>query len=189
MKLLVVIALLLISPGALACELALVAPAKSVLKKPVQARVSLAGDILTASFSVSAPLNAKKTLGPNEHPYMFDVVEVFVTVSETGFPYYEFEVSPFNQNFQVKKAEGKPFQNDVELGLVSSAKFVPGGWTAEMKIPLKPLGWDGDPAKIRGNLFSILERKPQSYWSAFLPKAKKAIFHQPKFFKPLLQCG
>jgi hypothetical protein len=189
MKLLGVIALLLISTNALACDLTLVAPAKSVLKKPVQAKVSLAGDILTASFSVSAPVNAKKTLGPKEYPYMFDVVEVFVTVSETGFPYYEFEVSPFNQNFQVKIVKGKPFQEGVELGLESSAKIVPGGWTAEMKIPLKPLGWDGDPAKIRGNLYSILERKPQSYWSAFLPKAKKAVFHQPKFFKPLLQCG
>jgi hypothetical protein len=189
MKLLVVIALLLVSPGVLACELSLVAPAKSVLKKPVQAKVSLAGDILTASFSVSAPLNAKKTLGPKEHPYMFDVVEVFVTVSETGFPYYEFEVSPFNQTFQVKIVKGKPFQDNVELGLVSSANIVPGGWTAEMKVPLKPLGWDGDPGKIRGNLYSILERKPQSYWSSFLPKAKKAVFHQPKFFKPLLQCG
>ena len=189
MKLLIVIALLLTSPGALACDLTLVAPARSALKKPVQARVSLAGDILTASYSVSAPLNARKTLGPKQYPYMFDVVEVFVTVSETGFPYYEFEVSPFNQPFQVKIVEGKPFQDGVNLGLVSSAKIVPGGWTAEMKIPLKPLGWDGDPGKIRGNLYSILERKPKSYWSSFLPKAKKVVFHQPKFFKPLLQCG
>jgi hypothetical protein len=64
MKLLGVIALLLTSTNALACDLTLVAPAKSVLKKPVQASVSLASDILTASFSVSAPLNAMKTLGP-----------------------------------------------------------------------------------------------------------------------------
>jgi hypothetical protein len=188
MKLPGVIALLLFSPGALACDLTLVAPAKSVLKKPVQARVSLAGDILTATFSVSAPLNARKTLGPKEYPYMFDVVEVFVALSETGFPYYEFEVSPFNQSFQVKIAKGKPFQDGVDLGLVSSAKIVPGGWTAEMKIPLKPLGWDGDSGKIRGNLYSVLERAPRSYWSSFLPKAKKPNFHQPQFFRPLLQC-
>jgi hypothetical protein len=44
MKVLVVIAILLISPGALACDLSLVAPARSVLKKPVEARVSLADD-------------------------------------------------------------------------------------------------------------------------------------------------
>jgi hypothetical protein len=188
-KFFVVVALLLISPGVRACELALVAPATSVLKKPVQAKVSLAGDTLIASFSVSAPLNARKTLGPKQYPYMFDVVEVFVTVSESGFPYYEFEVSPFNQPFQVKIVKGKPFQDGVELGLMSSAKIVPGGWTAEMKIPLKSLGWDGDPGKIRGNLYSVLERAPRSYWSSFLPKAKKPNFHQPQFFQPLLQCG
>jgi hypothetical protein len=190
MKLLGAIALFLTCTNALACDLTLVAPAKSALKKPVQAKVSLAGDILTVSFSVSAPsLNGRKTLGPKEYPYMFDVVEAFVTVSETGFPYYEFEVSPFNQTFQVKIVKGKPFQDGVDLGLVSSAHIVPGGWSAEMKVPLKPLGWDGDPVKIRGNLYSVLERAPRSYWSAFLPKANKPNFHQPQFFKPLLQCA
>jgi hypothetical protein len=84
---------------------------------------------------------------------------------------------------------GKPFQEGVDLDLVSSATIVPHGWTAELKLPLKPLGWDGDPSKIRGNFYSILERTPQSFWSSFLPKARKANFHQPQFFQPLLQCG
>jgi hypothetical protein len=191
MKVLVVIAILLSSPGALACDLPLVAPARSVLKKPVEARVSLADDTLIAGFSVSAPsLNARKILGPQQHPYMFDVVEVFVTFSETGFPYYEFEVSPYNQTFQVKIAgHTQPFQEGIDLGLVSAATIVPGGWTAELKIPLKPLGWNGDPKKIRGNLYSILERAPKrSFWSSFLPRATRANFHQPQFFQPLLQC-
>jgi hypothetical protein len=47
MKFLVVIAMLLTSPGALACDLSLVSPAKSVLKKPVQVKASLADDTLT----------------------------------------------------------------------------------------------------------------------------------------------
>jgi hypothetical protein len=121
---------------------------------------------------------------------MFDVVEVFVTFSETGFPYYEFEASPYNQTFQVKiVSHNQPFQEDIDLGLVSAAAIVPGGWTAELKIPLKPLGWDGDPRKIRGNLYSILGRAPKrSFWSSFLPAATKASFHQPQFFQPLLQC-
>jgi hypothetical protein len=194
MKVLVVIAILLISPEALACDLSLVAPAKSVLKKPVEARVSLADDTLIAGFSVSAPPpNARKRLGPQQHPYMFDVfdvVEVFVTSSETGFPYYEFEVSPYNQTFQVKiVSHTQPFQEGIDLGLVSAATIVPGGWTAELKIPLTPLGWNGDPKKIRGNLYSILERAPKrSFWSSFLPRATRANFHQPQFFQPLLQC-
>ena len=189
-KLLVPMALLLASPGALACDLSLVAPAKSALNKPVQANASLANDILAVSYSVTAPsLNARKILGPRQYPYMFDVVELFVTFSETGFPYFEFEVSPYNQTFQVKIVSlTEPFQEGIDLGLVSEATLRPGGWTADLKIPLKALGWDGDPRTIRGNFYSVLERAPRSYWSAFLPPARKPNFHQPQFFQPLLQC-
>ena len=189
-KLLVLMAVVLASPGTLACDLSLVAPAKSALEKPVQAKASLADDILAVSYSVTAPsLNAIKTLGPRQYPYMFDVVELFVTFSETGFPYFEFEVSPYNQTFQVKIVSlTEPFQEGLDLGLVSEATLRPGGWTADLKIPLKALGWDGDPGTIRGNFFAILERAPRSYWSSFLPRAKTANFHQPRFFQPLLQC-
>jgi hypothetical protein len=189
MKHFIVAALLLTAPGALACELNLVSPAKSVLKKPVQATASLVGDTLTASFSVTSPtLNARKILGSKQYPYMFDVVELFVTFSETGFPYYEFEVSPYNQTFQVRILSRTRHQEGVELGLVSTAALRTGGWSAEVKIPLKPLGWDGDPTTIRGNFYSVLERSPRSYWSSFLPNAQKPNFHQPQFFRPLLQC-
>jgi hypothetical protein len=189
-KFIFLMTLLLASPGALACDLSLVAPAKSALEKPVQAKASLADDILAVSYSVTAPsLNAIKTLGPRQYPYMFDVVELFVTFSETGFPYFEFEVSPYNQTFQVKIVSlTEPFQEGLDLGLVSEATLRPGGWTADLKIPLKALGWDGDPRTIRGNFYSVLERAPRSYWSAFLPPARKPNFHQPQFFQPLLQC-
>ena len=188
MKFPVVIAMLLTSPGALACDLSLVSPAKSVLKKPVQVKASLADDTLTVSYSVTAPLNAVKVLDPKQYPYMFDVVELFVTFSDAGFPYFEFEVSPFNQTLQVNIVSRTRRREGVDLGLVSSAAILPHGWTAELKIPLKPLDWDGDVRKIRGNFYSILERAPRSYWSSFLPKAKAANFHQPRFFQPLLQC-
>ena len=188
MKFLIVMAMLLVSPVASACDLSLVAPRRSVLEKPVQVKASLAGDTLTASYSVTAPLNAAKVLGPKQYPYMFDVVELFVTFSETGFPYFEFEVSPFNQTLQVRIVSRARHQEGVDLGLVSSATLLPHGWTAELKIPLKPLGWDGDVEKIRGNFYSTLERAPRSYWSSFLPKAERPNFHQPQFFQPLLQC-
>jgi hypothetical protein len=189
MKFSVLVAMVLASQGALACDLSLVAPAKSALKNPVQVRASLADDTLIASYSVSTPtLNARKVLGPEQYPYMFDVVELFVTFSETGFPYYEFEVSPFNQTFQVRIVSHALHQEGVDLGLVSSAAIASQGWTAQLKIPLKALGWDGDPRKIRGNFYSTLERAPRSYWSSFLPKATTANFHQPQFFQPLLQC-
>jgi hypothetical protein len=188
MKFPVVIAMLLASPGALACDLSLVSPAKSVLQKPVQVKASLADDTLTVSYSVTAPLHAVKVLGPKQYPYMFDVVELFVTFSETGFPYFEFDVSPFNQTLQVNIVSRTRHREGVDLGLVSSATILPHGWTAELKVPLKTLDWDGDVRKIRGNFYSILERAPRSYWSSFLPKARAANFHQPRFFQPLLQC-
>jgi hypothetical protein len=190
MKPLVVIALLCVSPGALACDLSLVAPAKLLLKELVQAKASLADDALTVSYSVTASsINARKVLRPGQYPYMFDVVELFVTFSETGFPYYEFEVTPYNQTLQVKIVSPARHLEQVDLGLVSAANLRPGGWSAELKVPLKALGWDGDPEKIRGNFYSILQRAPKrSFWSSFLPKANKPNFHQPQFFQPLLRC-
>jgi hypothetical protein len=180
----------LISPGAPACELSLVSPATSALRKPVQVAVSVADDRLIARFSVTTPsLYAKKILSPKQFPYRFDVVELFVTFSEIGFPYYEFEVSPYNQTFQVRIVSRTEHHEGVDLSLASSATILPTGWSAEMKIPLKPLGWDGDPKNIRGNLYSVLGKPPRSYWSSFLPKASKPDFHQPQFFKPLLKCA
>jgi hypothetical protein len=189
MRFLIVFAVLLVCSKAVACELTLVTPATSFLKHPVQADAALADDTLSVRFAVSNPtLNAKKTLGPGEYPYQFDVVELFVTFSDTGFPYFEFDVSPFNQTFQVRIASAKQHHEGVDLGLTSSAAIVPGGWTADLKIPVKSLGWDGDPGKIRGNFYATLGRGQRSYWSTFLPKAVRANFHQPEYFTPLLQC-
>jgi len=191
MKLLAVAAILLVSSGAGACELSLVTPARSLPTNGVQADAKLVDDTLTVHFSVSAPsLNAKKILAPGEYPYQFDVVELFVTFSDSGFPYFEFEVSPYNQTFQVRIVGEKEHHEAVNLGLKSTATMVPGGWNAELSIPLKPLGWDGDRAKIRGNFYSVLgQGRARGYWSAFLPKAPKANFHQPQYFQPLLSCS
>ena len=173
------------------CELSLVAPATSALKHPVQVRTSLADDALIARFSVTSPsVNAKKVLDPGEHPYRFDVVELFLTFSDGGFPYFEFEVSPYNQTFQVRIISKKEHHESVDLGLTSTAAIVTGGWSAELKIPLKSLGWDGDPRNIRGNLYSVLgAAKNRSYWSAYLPKAARPDFHQPQYFKQLSRCS
>jgi len=188
---LMVLAALLIPPEASACELSLVAPATSALKKPVRVQATLTDDALVVRFSVSTPsLNAKKVLDTGEYPYQFDVVEVFVTFSDSGYPYFEFEVSPYNQAFQVKIVSAKEHQEGVDLGLTSTATVMAGGWKAELNLPLKSLGWDGDPEDIGGNFYSALGPvKERSYWSAFLPKAAKADFHQPQHFKPLLQCS
>jgi hypothetical protein len=191
MKIPLALAVLLACSDANACDLSLVAPASSDLRNPVQAHVALVDDMLTTRFAITAPtLNAKQVLDATQYPYNFDVVELFVTFSEGGFPYYEFEVSPYNQTFQVKILGARQHQEGVDLGLVSTATISQGGWTAELKIPLKQLGWDGDAGKIRGNLYSVLgPGQRRSYWSVFLPKTEKPNFHQPQYFKPLLSCG
>ena len=191
MRNLVIIAMLLSCPQAIACGLSLVTPARSLPTNAVQADATLVDDTLTVHFSVFAPsLNAKKVLGLREYPYQFDVVELFVTFSDSGFPYFEFEVSPYNQTFQVRIVSPTEHHEGVDLGLTSTAALVTGGWNAELTIPLKPLGWDGDLTKLRGNFYSILGQGQQrGYWSAFLPKAAKANFHQPQYFKPLLSCS
>jgi hypothetical protein len=191
MKSLIALAILLSCSNAWGCELSLVAPAVSLLKNPVQVHTSLVDDALIVSFAVASPsINAKKILAPNEHPYEFDVVEVFATFSDSGFPYFEFEVSPYNQIFQVRIVSKREHHEGVDLGLISTTQIAKDGWTAEMKIPLKSLGWDGDPGKIRGNLYSILgAAKKRGYWSAFLPKAAKANFHQPQYFEALSLCS
>jgi hypothetical protein len=191
MRCFIAVAILLNCSAAFACELLLVAPATSVVKNRVHASAVLANDTLTARFAVSAPsLNAKKVLSPSEYPYQFDVVELFVTFSDSGFPYFEFEVSPYNQTFQVRIVGAKDHQEGVDLGLTSTAAVVKGGWNVELTVALKPLGWDGSLARIRGNFYSILgQGRQRSFWSTFLPKAPKANFHQPQYFKPLLQCS
>ena len=184
------VAILLICSEAAACDLSLVAPEFSALGNPVRATASLADDALTARFSVSTPsLNARRVLARGEYPYQFDVVELFVTLSPTGFPYFEFEVSPYNQTFQVRINSAKEHLEGVDLGLTSTAQILAVGWNAELKIPLKTLGWDGDPDKVRGNFYAILgQGRQRSFWSAFLPRAAKANFHQPRHFRLLLRC-
>lgn len=190
MKPFIFAAMVLVCSDAVACDLSLVAPGHSGLRNPVQATASLAADTLTARFAVATPsLNAKKALSKHEYLYQFDVVELFVTFSPTGFPYFEFEVSPYNQTFQVRIISAREHLEGVDLGLTSTANIQAGGWATEMKIPLKPLGWDGDPDKIRGNFYAILgQGGRRSFWSVFLPKAPKANFHQVQYFKPLLRC-
>ena len=46
-----------------------------------------------------------------------------------------------------------------------------------------------DGVKIRGNFTSTLGTAPRSYWSTYSRKALRPNFHQPQYFRPLLQCS
>lgn len=173
----------------------LVSPATSTLKSPVSVQFILDNSLLKAHFEVHTPhLHAKPVLGPGEYPYQYDVVEVFVSVmgpDSDHLPYYEFELSPYDQQFQVKINDPKkPFIENIEIGLIHSVTNITGGWTADLSLPLEHLGWKGDPAMIIGNAFSVFGAPPnRSYWSLYLPAQKKPNFHKPAFFQPLLTCA
>ncbi len=191
----------LIAAPALACDpeaLPQTTPAPEAgATEPATVSFMLDGMILRAHFEVkSASIFGKPKLAPGQYPYMFDVAEVFVS-AEGGVPYYEFELSPFDQTFEVRihyAAAAQPgaepklaFQNGVDVGLEHKAVRTASGWTADFGIPLERIGWQGDPAKITGNAFVILGRNPaRRFFSRSLPVQDKANFHQPQFFRPLL---
>jgi hypothetical protein len=196
MKTFLGLVLLLIAPRAFACELGLTFPAQMPLVAPatVSTIINVDHGVLTADFFVqnANDLNAKAEFGPKDYPYKYDVVELFVTLSETGFPYYEMELSPYNQTFQVKVVDlKKPFIEGIDFGMTGQAQPATGGsWSGRISLPLDKIGWDGDMNKIRGNAYAILGKSPKrAYLSLFLPPLPKPNFHQPQYFRSLLMCG
>ena len=170
----------------------LVSPQKSELSEPVKIQIALENSILHARFEVkTSEINGKEHLGKDEYPYQFDVVELFVSVVglEGGrVPYYEFEVSPYNEDFQVRIIDlKKTFQEGLQLGLQHYVERTKDGWIADLWIPLENLNWNYDPSKIVGNAYAILGKKPnRSFWSLSLPPMNKPNFHQPQYFQKLL---
>jgi hypothetical protein len=176
-----------------ACHLRLVYPAHSALKNPVSVWFTLDGNSLHVVFEVrTAEINAKAHLDVNEYPFQRDVVEVFVSVSgapTNNFPYYEFELSPYNQAFQVKVPGAKQrFQEGIQVsGFEHTVSRLAGRWVGTMTIPLNAMGWDGDTTKLVGNAYAILGKSPhRSFWSLFLPVQTRPNFHHPEFFRPLV---
>lgn len=169
----------------------LVSTLPTSLQNPVDVRFALEKDTLIAEFEVRTPeIYARETLGKGEYPYQRDVVELFIAVrgNSTNLPYYEFELSPNDQSFQVLiKDPKKLFVEGIDLGLKHSVTKTETGWIGELRIPLKPLGWKGDPKKITGNAYAILGKPPRSFWSLYLPKQMKPQFHSPQYFQPLFK--
>lgn len=171
-------------------DLKLVNPSTSSFKKPVSVSWALKDKFLWVTFDVKIPVQyGKKKYGPKDYPFQFDVVEVFIAVGkthETNLPYYEFELTPYNQTLEVKISDlTKPFDLGITTGSEAIATLTKTGWTGEFKIPLENLNWSGDAKDIRGNFFAIFGKSPRTYWSLYLEPQKKANFHKPEFFKPL----
>lgn len=174
--------------------LTLAYPAESQLVQPVDVQFQLTEDHLIAQFSVrTESINAKPVLGPKEYPYQGDVVELFISVAGNAepLPYFEFELSPYDNTFEVRvDSLKKAFVEGIKTGFTHEVERHEGGWTARMTIPLTELGWNGEASMIRGNAYAILGKSPnRSFWSLSLPKQLKPNFHKPEFFKPLLDCS
>jgi hypothetical protein len=208
---------LLATIRALACDpepIPQIHPApEAATKLPATVAFALEGTTLHVRFEVkTTSIYGLPKLAPPKYPYMFDVAEVFVS-AEGGVPYYEFEITPNNQTFNVRisyKAVNPPppagteppkvFQNGVDVGSTHEAQILPPltpadkgvrktitGWTADLHIPLDRIGWKGDPKQITGNAFVILGQNPNKvYFSRSLPVQDRPNFHLPANFKPLL---
>ncbi len=172
-------------------NLRLVFPAHGKEGEAVQVHYTLTNKILIVTFEVSTRDIDPGKVGDAEI-YNGNVVEIFVCTTakpaQLPRPYYEFEVSPYNQELQVLiDKDGKFHEQWKTAGFkhsVTLQKSRP-GWDATMVIPLQDLGWNGDPATLAGNEFAIVGAKDvRRFYSAYLPSQQKPNFHLPAFFKP-----
>ncbi|MEK7355138.1 MAG: hypothetical protein AAB250_01720 [Bdellovibrionota bacterium] len=183
------------APKKIVCEpaaLSIIYPSGVTTDEKVSVRFSLEGEMLRAKFEVkSRELNAKKSLGPKESPFQFAVVERFVSASGAPTPYYEFELSPYDQEFQVFVRTPKgPFSDRPGIRTRHTVKRSTDGWVADLRIPLAEIQWNHDPKSIVGNAYAVLgANPPRRHWSLWLPAQEKPNFHKPEFFKPLFDCA
>jgi hypothetical protein len=179
------------SPEAVPQTLNLIFPANGEEGEATRVRYSLRDDTLIVTYEVTTRDVNPEKMGDTEI-YNGNVVELFICTTarpvQTPRPYYEFEVSPYNQELQVLiDKNGKLNEKWNTAKFKHSATIRPDrpGWDAVMEIPLKDLAWNGDPATLAGNAFAILGAKGvRRFYSAYLPPQQKPNFHEPSFFKP-----
>lgn len=167
-------------------------PQKHAGDGPVTVTFAIEKGFLLAHFVVvSDGIYAKAQLARNEYPYDFDVVELFLTNSNSEKPiYYEFEVSPYGQALQVKVIDPRQeYYFGVKNGFDYAAAITKTGWTAEMKIPLASIGCDGSSfLQLIGNAYAALGKtESRIYWSLFELPSGRPDFHIPGAFRPLFR--
>ena len=169
----------------------LIFPADGEEGEATRVRYRLRDETLIVAYEVTTrDINPEK-MGDTEI-YNGNVVELFICTTarpaQTPRPYYEFEVSPYDQELQVLIDKNGKFNEKWNTAKFKhSATIRPDrpGWDAVMEIPLKDLAWNGDPATLAGNAFAILgPNGVRRFYSAYLPPQQKPNFHEPSFFKP-----
>lgn len=122
----------------------------------------------------------------------WDVVEVFIA-HPTLDRYFEFQISPLGQHFELEVLEPRKRTNaDYRSGFKKRAVRVSDdAWTATFQIPWTALGWPSEhkgARTVRGNAFAILgSSESRSYWSLFTPPQETPDFHRPQEFGELLR--
>jgi len=152
---------------------------------------NLRDDALVVTYEVTTrDVNPEKVA--DTEIFNGNVVELFICTTarpaQIPRPYYEFEVSPYNQELQVLIDKNGKFNekwNTAKFMHSATIRTDRPGWDAVMEIPLKDLAWNGDPATLVGNAFAILgAHGVRRFYSAYLPQQPKPNFHEPAFFKP-----
>jgi hypothetical protein len=169
----------------------LVFPTDGEEGEAISVRYKLTDDALIVTYEITTPDIHPEIISDTEI-YNGNVVELFICTTarpaQMPRPYYEFEVSPYNQALQVLidiKGKFNEKWNTEKFRHSSAIQAARPGWDALMEIPLKELGWMGDPATITGNAFAILGAKGvRRFYSAYLPRQQKPNFHQTSFFRP-----
>ena len=159
--------------------------------------INITDSILRADFTVmDAKLNARKTYPLKEPAWGLwdcDVCELFISSTQVetqvaSAPYYEFQVSPFGQYFELKILKPRTeMDKDFRSGLKVGAKVrTTQAWSAWMEIPLRSLGLD--VAKpLFGNATACLLREPhRAYLSSNHAAGEKPDFHRPQDFVALV---
>lgn len=116
-----------------------------------------------------------------------DVVEIFVRARAAEDRYFEFQVSPLGQHFELEIFEPrKRFNQDYASGGVFEAQTAAKGWSARIEVPLRALEWDGHRESLVGGAFACLgPKEARTYWGLWLPKQEKPDFHLPEHFRRL----
>lgn len=164
----------------------------------VFSRVQRSKETLRVDFWVkNAKLNAQNRFSKTEpvwNLWDLDVSEVFLSSAQNpneveSVPYFEFQVSPFAQYFELKILKPR-IEMDAEFrsGVRYGAEVVSTqSWKSWLEIPLENFGFQ-EHLPLFGNLYCCLLRAPRrSFLALNLPEQKKVDFHVPSAFVPIAE--
>lgn len=131
--------------------------------------------------------------GPHWGLWESDVVEVFVAdlgSNSARLPYYEFQISPLGQYFELEIRTPRVAVNrDYRSGgrwMATRLGDSGDGWDALFRIPWTAIGVKHSqvPTEVLGNVFAILgQGKDKRHLSLFTPAQDQPDFHLPEHFQ------